>query len=162
MINTELPLIARKAQEIIQSAKTEDGWMTKEEHDRLSAELRKLGINVVTTTNYEDGPATDEYGCTFTKVSIHPFVERVANEDGEPIEGDWSNASGGEYSDEFGDDLDDYPDAMFLKGWSVSSWVDDGGEPATVDNEEFPDYDTAFARAEELAALYRVDIDHSY
>jgi hypothetical protein len=156
-------LIALKAQEIIQSAQTKDGWMTKEEHDRISAELRKLGINVVTTTNYEDGPVTDEHGRTFDEVCIHPFVEQYADEDGEEVEGDWSNASGGEYSDEFGDDLDDYPDTMFRKGWSVTSWArDKSGDIYDVDDEEYPDYDTAIARAEELAAKYRVDIDHRY
>ncbi|QIK78381.1 hypothetical protein G7077_05130 [Sphingomonas piscis] len=82
------------------------------------------------------------------------------------MDGDCGNPSGGEFSDEFGDDLDGYPDAMFRKGWSVTSWVRDGdeddGDIDVVDDEEFPDYDTAIVRAEELAAQYRVDIDHRY
>lgn len=173
-VNNPNMLTALKVREIIQSAQTnEDGWMSKAEHDRLSAELRKLGINVVTSTNYEEGPATDEHGRTFFEVSIHPFVEQFADPYGNEVDGEWSNAGGGEYSDEFGDDLDRYPDTMFRKGWSVSSWVgtpvfDDEGDLElhedidVVDDEEYPDYDTAIARAEELAALYRVDIDHRY
>lgn len=167
MSNTELPLDVRKALEIMQNANAQakDGWMSAEEYNRTCAELRKLGVNVVTTTERgeDEPPATDKYGRTFCEVSIHPFVEQIADEDGEPVDGDWCNASGGDWSDEFGDELDGYPDAMFLKGWSVTSWVRnrDGGIHE-VDDEEFPDYDSAIARAEELAALYRVDIDHRY
>jgi hypothetical protein len=153
VINTELPLTARKAQEIIQSATTEDRWMTEEEHDRMSAELRKLGIKVLTTTHYEEGPATDEHGRTFFEVSIHPFAVQIVDEDGDPIDEDdqWSfNPSGSEWSDEYGDDLDGYPDDMFLKGWSVSSWVgtpifDEEGDLElhedidVVDDEAYPD-----------------------
>lgn len=53
-MNTELPPTVRKAQEIMQSAQHENGWISKEEHARLSAELRKLGIKVVTTTEYDE------------------------------------------------------------------------------------------------------------
>lgn len=175
-VNNPNMLIALKAQEIVQSAQTKDGWMTKEEHDRINAELRKLGINVITSTEHEDEPATDEHGRTFFEVSIHPFAVQIVDEDGDPIDEDdqWSfNPSGSEWSGEYGDDLDGYPDEMFLKGWSVSSWVgtpifDEEGDLELhedideVDDEDFPDYDTAIARAEELAKKYRVDIDHRY
>lgn len=165
-VNNPNMLTALKVREIIQSAQTnEDGWMSKAEHDRLSAELRKLGINVMTTIAHDDEPATDEPDCTFYEVSIHPFVEQFADPYGNEVDGEWSNASGGEYSDEFGDDLDGYPDTMFRKGWSVTSWArvgDNDEHIMCVDDEEYPDYDTTIARAEELAALYRVDIDHRY
>ena len=169
MNNAELPLNLRKAMAIIQNAGDENGWVSEEEHKRTQAELRKLGV-VTTMEGGQAGdelPATDEQGRTFFEVSIHPFVVQVADENGEPVDGDWSNPSGGEFSDEFGDDLDCYPDAMFRKGWSVSSWVrdgdeDDDGDIDAVDDEEFPDYDTAILRAEELAAQYRVEIDHRY
>lgn len=167
-MNTELPSTGHKAQEIMQSAQTENGWISQDEHDRLGAELRKLGIKVVTTTEYDEPPATDEHGRTFFEVMIHPFVVQIVDEDGDPIDEDeqeWFNPSGSEWSDEFGDDLDGYPDEMFRKGWSVSSWVrvgDNDEHMEEVDDEEYPDYDTAIARAEELAAKYRVDIDHRY
>jgi len=169
MNNAELPLNLRKVMAIIQSAGDENGWMSEEEYERTQTELRKLGV--VTTMEGGEGedepPATDEHGRTFFEVSIHPFVEQVADKNGKPVDGDWVNPSGSEFSDKFGDDLDGYPDAMFRKGWSVSSWVrdhdeDDDGDIDVVDDEEFPDYDTAIVRAEELAAQYRVEIDHRY
>ena len=141
--------------------------MSEAEYKRTQAELRKLGVVTMLENGNGNGngqsPATDKHGRTFFEVSIHPFVEQVADEDGEPVDGDWSNPSGGEFSDEFGDDLVGYPDAMFRKGWSVSSWVrDEDGNIEDVDDEEFPDYDTAMVRAEKMAALYRVGIDHRY
>jgi hypothetical protein len=165
MNNAELPLNMRKAIEIIQSAKHENGWMSAEEFKRTRAELRKLGVVTMMQGGNGNGqpPATDKHGRTFYEVSIHPFVEQIADEDGEPVDGDWSNPSGGEFSDEFGDDLDGYPDAMFRKGWSVSSWVrDHKGDIDDVDDEEFADYDTAIARAEHFATKYGVRIDHRY
>lgn len=112
---------------------------------------------------YCDNPASDQHGRKFLEVVIHPFVEMIADEDGEPVDdGEWTNASGGEYSDEFGDDLDDYPNDMFRKGWSVSSWVEHEGDLDVVDEEEFDDRASALARSQELAALYRVPIDHRY
>ena len=169
--NAELPVNLRNAMAIIQNAGDENGWMSEEEYTRTQAELRKLGLNVVTTINgdesEDESPATDEDGRTFFEVSIHPFVEQVADENGEAMNGFGFNPGD--------NDLDAYPDAMFRKGWSVTSWVqapddeydhdDDGeyeGDIDAVDDEEFPDYDTAIARAEELAALYRVEIDHRY
>jgi hypothetical protein len=113
--------------------------------------------------NYSEFPSTDQHGRNFIEVAIHPFVEMVADENGEPVDdGEWTNASGGEYSDEFGSDLDDYPDEMFRKGWSVTLWVDDNGDVDIVDEQEFPDRTSALARAQELAARYRVNIDHRY
>ena len=164
MNNEELPLNLRKAMAIMQNAGDANGWMSKEEYKRTQAELRKLGVITMQGGEGEDeSPATDKHGRTFFEVSIHPFVEQVADEHGNPVDGDWSNPSGGEFSDEFGDDLDGYPDAMFRKGWSVSSWVrGHDGSSIDVDEEEFPDYDTAIIRAEELAAQYRVGIDHRY
>ena len=113
----------------------------------------------------DDTPSMDSKGRTFSEVSIHPFVQQIADEDGDAIEdGEWSNASGGEFSDEFGDELDDYPDEMFRKGWSVSSWVRnaDGSDIDVVDEEEFDDYETAIERAEELADEYGVEVDERY
>ena len=162
MNNTELPLALRA---IIQNAANNNGWTSEEEYKQTQAELRKLGAVAMMHNSNGNGqpPATDKHGRPFFEVSIHPFVEQVADEDGEPVDGDWHNPSGGDFSDEFGDELDGYPDAMFRKGWSVSSWVRDAnGNDDDVDDEEFPDYDTAMARAEELAALYRVRIDHRY
>lgn len=115
------------------------------------------------TAGYSNPPATDQRDREFCEVVIHPFVEMVADENGEPVDdGEWTNASGGEYSDEFGHDLDDYPDTMFRKGWSVTSWVDDNGDVDIVDEQEFPDRTSALARAQELAARYGVNIDHRY
>jgi hypothetical protein len=154
--------------EIIQSAKADNGWMSQDEYNRTCAELSKLGIKVVTTMTDEKGevlpPATDKHGRSFFEVSIHPFVEQFADEDGDPVEDGYRlNPSGGEWSDEFGDDLDGYPDEMFRKGWSVTSWArDHDGHIGCDDDEEFPDYDTAIARAQELATQYRVPIDHRY
>ena len=176
MNNPNMSPEVRKALAIMQSAGDENGRMSAEEYNRACAELRKLGVMVATTTDYEDGPATDEHGRTFFEVSIHPFAMQIADEDGDPIDEDdqWSfNPSGSEWSGEYGDELDGYPDEMFRKGWSVTSWVgtpifDDDGDLELhediddVDDEEYPDYDTAIARAEELATLYRVDIDHRY
>jgi hypothetical protein len=95
-------------------------------------------------------------------VSIHPFVEQYADKDGDPVDdGYCCNASGGDHSDEFGDDLDGYPDEMFRKGWSATSWA---RAPNTreVDDEEFPDYESAIAYAQQLSQKYRVKIDHRY
>lgn len=115
------------------------------------------------TTDYSESPLTDQFGREFCEVVIHPFVEMVTDESGEPVDdGEWTNASGGEYSDEFGNELDDYPDEMFRKGWSVTSWVDDNGGVDIVDEEEFPDRTSALARAQELAVRYCVNIDHRY
>lgn len=115
------------------------------------------------TAVYSESLTKDQFGREFCEVVIHPFVEMIADDSGEPIDdGEWTNASGGEYSDEFGNDLDDYPDEMFRKGWSVTSWVDDNGNVDIVDEQEFPDRTSALARAQELAARYRVNIDHSY
>lgn len=126
MINPQQPLIARKAQEIIQSAKTEDGW-------------------------------------TFFEVSIEPLVEQIADENGEPMEGNIEPPRGGEYSDEFGDELYDYPDAMFYKFWSVLSWArDDHGEVEYVDGENHLTYDAAIAHAKALAQKYNVPINHRH
>ena len=112
---------------------------------------------------YLESPTTDQFGREFCEVVIHPFVEMIADEDGEAVEdGEWTNASGGEYSDEFGNDLDDYPDEMFRKGWSVTSWVDNNGDVDIVDEQEFPDRTSALARAQELAARYRVYIVFRY
>lgn len=177
--NAQLPLKLREAMAIIQSAGNDNGWMSEEDYRRTQSELGKLGITVFTTVeDYDDddddeAPVMDKHGRTFFEVSIHPFVQQVADEDGEPVDGDWVNSSGSVWNNEFGDDLDGYPDAMFRKGWSVSSWVgtpilDEDGDLESyediedVDDEEFPDYDTAIARAGELAAQYRVDIDHRY
>lgn len=114
-------------------------------------------------SGYSDFPVIDQRGRNFYEVVIHPFVEMIADEDGEPLDdGEWTNASGGEYSDEFGNDLDDYPDEMFRKGWSVTSWVDDNGDVDIVDEQEFPDRTSALARAQELATRYCVKIDHRY
>lgn len=115
------------------------------------------------TTGYSESPIKDQFGRDFCEVVIHPFVEMIADDNGEPIDdGEWTNASGGEYSDEFGNDLDDYPDEMFRKGWSVTSWVDDNGDVDIVDQQEFPDRTSALACAQELAARYCVKIDHRY
>lgn len=164
MNNPLLPSNLRQAMAIIQNAGDENGWMSEEEYKRNQAELRKLGVITMQGGQAQGTPPLkDKHGRTFFEVSIHPFVEQVADGNGEPVEGDWSNTSGGEFSEEFGDDLDGYPDAMFRKGWSVSSWVrDHDGDIDVVDEEEFPDYDTAIIRAEELAAQYRVGIDHRY
>lgn len=117
----------------------------------------------IVMTDASSSSASDQMGRKFHEVVIHPFVEMIADEDGEPIDdGEWTNASGGEYSDEFGDDLDDYPDDMFRKGWSVSSWVEHEGGVDVVDEEEFDDRASALARAQELAVQYRVPIDHRY
>lgn len=162
--NTEQSLLATKVAEIIQSAESVDGMMTMEEHDRVCEELRKIGVTVIELPDDEEPiPLKDEHGRTFFQVMIHPFIQEIADEDGEPVDGEWCNASGSPWSDEFGDELDDYPDEMFRKGWSVSSWVQDpqGGIDA-VDDEEFDDYDTANARAIELADRYGVAIDHCY
>ena len=115
------------------------------------------------SAGYLEYSTDDQSDREFCEVVIHPFVEMVADENGEPVDdGEWTNASGGEYSDEFGNDLDDYPDEMFRKGWSVTSWVDDNGDVEIADEEEFPDYASALARAKELAARYGVNIDHRY
>ena len=161
MNNTELPLALRA---IIQNAANNNGWTSKEQYEHTQAELRKIGIVTVLHNGMRIGqpPATDKHGRPFFEVSIHPFVQQVADENGEPMKGNWSNTSGGQFTREFGDDLDGYPDAMFRKGWSVSSWVQDENQIDGVDDEEFPDYDTAIVRAEELAALYRVQIDYRY
>ena len=166
-MNTELTPSARKALEIIQNAGDENGLMTEEEYYRTQAELRKLGIMVATTMEDDEAedlsPAQDQHGRTFSEVSIHPFAQQIADEDGEPEDGGCFNPSGSEWSDEFGDDLDDYPDEMFRKGWSVTSWVTGrDGSIGNVDDEEFPDFEAAIARAEELASQYRVNIDHCY
>lgn len=39
---------------------------------------------------------------------------------------------------------------------------DSDGSKHMIDNEEFPDYETAIVRAKELAERYRVRIDHRY
>lgn len=123
------------------------------------------GLIVSTAANDEStSPVIEARDLTFSEVSIHPFVQQIADEDGEVEDGDWSNASGGEFSDEYGDELEGYPDEMFRKGWSVSSWASDtdSGDIDSIDDEEFPDYETAISRAEELAAKYQVGIDHRY
>ena len=127
-----------------------------------------LGLIVFTAINdpaeESTSPVIDARGLPFFEVSIHPFVQQIADEDGEVEEGEWSSASGGEFSDVYGDELEGYPDDMFRKGWSVSSWAGDpdSGDIEDVDDEEFPDYETAISRAQELAAKYRVGIDHRY
>lgn len=171
MINQAgLSSISNNAERVIQKA-SNSGWMTEEEHDRIKADLSELGFKVFIETNaideHADDAVTDEHGRTFFEVSIHPIVQQVADENGKPLDGDWFNPSGSEFSEEFGDELDDYPEAMFRKGWSVSSWVredddDEDGDIDVVDDEEFPDYEAAIIRAEELATKYRVEIDHRY
>ncbi len=107
MNNAELPLNLRKVMAIIQSAGDENGWMSEEEYERTQTELRKLGV--VTTMEGGEGedepPATDEHGRTFFEVSIHPFVEQVADKNEKPVDGDWVNPSGSEFSDKFGGHL---------------------------------------------------------
>jgi hypothetical protein len=123
-----------------------------------------LFINIDSDSSMSEGPAICDNGKAFLEVSIHPFIQQRADEDGEVEYGDWANASGGEFSDEYGDELEGYPDEMFRKGWSVSSWVSDpdSGDIEDFDDEEFPDYETAISRAQQLAAKYRVGIDHRY
>ena len=164
MSNTELPAKLRQVLAITQSAGDENGGMSEEKYDQAKAESGKPGVVIaMEDAEGQNAPAKDKHGRTFFEVSIHPFVEQIADEDGEAVEGEWMNASGSGFSDQFGDELDDYPDAMFRKGWSVSSWVRDGdGNQDDVDEEEFPSYATAIVRAEELAERYRVRINHRY
>lgn len=135
--------------------------------DLIAAAQDELALSRIRNVAHPKGELIEEpvrtcSGRAFVEVSIHPFVERIADEDGEPLEGgecEWFNASGSEY----GDELDDYPDDQFRKGWSVTSWVqDDEGMIDEVDDEEFLDFESAMARADELAEKYRVDIDHRY
>jgi hypothetical protein len=134
----------------------------------LNTNQHKLGLSFFVKIDSDpmlnENPAIHGNGKAFFEVSIHPFVQQIADEDGEVEDGDWSNTAGGEWSDEYGNELEGYPDEMFRKGWCVSSWA---GDPASsdiedVDDEEFPDYETAISRAQELAAKYRVGIDHRY
>lgn len=159
MTNNKINDVIESVKSIIQSASNDNGWMSESEYNRVNADLRKLGITVITTQEPLDLPVSVEPTVDdIIEVSIHPFVQQIADENGEEIEGDWSNASGGEYSDEFGDELDDYPDAMFRKGWSVSTWTSVDGD---ID-EEFDDYETAIARAADLADKHGAVIDHRY
>lgn len=160
----ELPLDLRQVLAIIQNAGDENGWMSEEEYEQAQAALLKLGVVIAKEgVGGEGTPATDNNGRTFFEVSIHPWVQQFADEHGEAVEGDRENPSASEFGDEFGDELDDYPDAMFRKGWSVSSWVrDNDGNENFVDDEDFPDYETAIVRARELAGKYHVGIDHRY
>ena len=160
----ELPFDLRQVLAITQSAGDENGWMSEEEYEQAQAELRKLGVVIAMEGGKgEDAPAKDKNGRTFFEVSIHPWVQQIADEHGEVVEGDRENPSASEFNDEFGDDPDDYSDTMFRKTWSVSSWVrDNDGNEDFVDDEDFPDYDTAIVRAEELAGQYHVGIDHRY
>ena len=160
----ELPLHLRQVLAITQNAGDENGWMSEEEYEQTQAELRKLGVVIAMESVGGKGtPATDEDGRTFFEVSIHPWVQQIADEDGEAVDGDRVNPDGSEFSDEYGDDLDDYPDSMFRKTWSVSSWVrDNDGNQDVVDDDDIPDYETAIVRARELAGKYHVGIDHRY
>ena len=160
MTNNKINDVIESVKSIIQSASNDNGWMSESEYNRVNAQLRKLGITVITAQEPLDipVPANPAVDTDIIEVSIHPFVEKIADENGESVDGEWFNPCGSDYSDEFGDELDGYPNAMFRKGWSVSTW-----SSVDVDiDEEFDDYETAIARAVELADQYGVEIDHRY
>lgn len=73
-----------------------------------------------------------------TEIAIHPF--RVDEENG------WHN-TGGEGEED---------------GWNVHSFGKFNGEDDIFDDEDFTDYDSAWAFALELSERYGVGIDHRY
>lgn len=75
--------------------------------------------------------------CQITEIAIHPFRE---DEDG------WYNTGG------------DGPE----DGWNVHAFGDADGEAAILEDENFDDYESAWAFALELSDNYGVEIDHRY
>ena len=175
MNRSELPQNLLAAMAIIQNSGNEDGWMSEHEHRRPEAELGNLELKVVIAVNEEDhrgddAPGTDEEGRTFFEVSLTPLVKQIADESGAPFTGNAFCPLDGISSENAREPFDGYPDAMYQKWWSVTSWAldgdcdyddDDDAEEnlIPVDEEDFPDFESAIACAEALASRYRVVIN---
>jgi hypothetical protein len=169
-MSKEYEVVTRNVQEIVKAAMDEDNEITEDAADKACAELAKLGIGVFGQRGQSAyaQPVAYKHGRTFFEVMIYPFAAQIADEDGDPIDEDDQlpfNASGSEWSNEYGNLPEDYPADMFRTGWSVSSWVGKGdNDPCMheVEDEEFSDFETANAFAELLAEMYHVPIDHRY
>ena len=131
MNNPNMPHNVCKAMKIVQKshAKTKGGW-TAEEHERMCAKLRKLGVNVIVNHRNQTKPTLVE------DVQIHPWKEDA---DGNLFNPWCSNKDG--------------KDA----GWGVHSFAPDGqGGGEIIDDDDFDDYESAFAHGEALAEKYGV------
>lgn len=132
-----LPLNVRKAMKIIQKAqaKTKDGWVSAEEHKRICAKLRKLGVQVVM-----EEPAAKDKPTLVEDVQIHPWKKGADGSLFNP----WCSDAEGE-------------DA----GWNVHSFAPDGqGGGEIIDDDNFEHYETALAHGEALAEKYGVPLRH--